>query len=108
MSANELADRLGMLDRWERVAYLLDVFRVVPRLALGGFAVILYEVGSWFMGLKDPTVAQGAFVSVVYAAAPIMVNFYMQQGIDWEARMSGKFERAKEGVPNVGNSPTAV
>lgn len=108
MSANELADRLGMLDPWERVAYLLDVFRVIPRMALIGYAVILYEIGIWFMALKDPTVAQGAFISVVYGVAPLLLNFYMQQGIDWETRMAGKFERAKEGAPNVVNSPTAV
>jgi len=45
-----------------------------------GFAMIVWHVGEWFMGLKDPVMAQGAFVSTVYGAIPFVVNFYCTTG----------------------------
>jgi hypothetical protein len=108
MSTNERADQLGILDKWERIAYLLDVYRVMPRMALVGWGFMLYEVGLWFMGLKAPDPAQSAFIVAVYGATPFILNFYMQQGIDWEERINGKFIRAKEGIPDVQRSDSTV
>ncbi len=32
------------------------------------------------------SVAQATFVSVVYGVIPLIVNFYMGNGVDWNAR----------------------
>ncbi len=79
---------MRLINAWERPAYYLDLYRVMPRMALAGYGYMAWQVALWFMGLKDPTVAQAGFPSVVYGAAPFIMNFYMQNGINWEARRS--------------------
>jgi hypothetical protein len=81
------ADRSGGFLPWpERPAYWMDIYRVWPRLILTFYALSLWRVTEWFMDLKEPSNAQGAFVSVVYGALPFLCNFYFQNGVDWEAR----------------------
>jgi hypothetical protein len=92
----------GIKDSVERWAYYLDVFRVMPRLALIAYGYSFHQTASWFMDLKDPTAAQGAFISVITGVAPLILNFYMQQGVDWEKRIAMKKEQM-----NVGNTGTA-
>lgn len=75
-----------LINRWESVAYYLDLYRIFPRVLLAGYGYMAYKVAIWFMGLADATPAQAGFPSVVYGAAPFILNFYMQNGIDWERR----------------------
>lgn len=44
------------------------------------FGVVVWDVGDWFMSLPEPSMAQGAFVSTVYAAIPFVINFYCSTG----------------------------
>jgi hypothetical protein len=78
------------MKRWERIAYAIDTYRAVPRTVLTGCAYMTWHVTHWFMDLKEPTVAQGTFVSVVYGVIPLILNFYMAQGVDWEKRLAGR------------------
>jgi hypothetical protein len=83
------------LDGWETWAYRIDLYRLVPRAALLVYAWCGYTVGMWFMGLADPTNGQSTFVSVYAGVAPLLLNFYMQQGVDWEARLNTRSPMAK-------------
>lgn len=42
-----------------------------------------WYVSMWFMALPKPESAHGMFVSVVYGAIPFLLNFYMQNGVQW-------------------------
>lgn len=79
--------RPPFFDWWETWAYRFDLWRIVPRLALLIYGISSWRVAEWFMDLKEPTVAHGAFVSVVSGIAPLILNFYMQNGVDWEKRI---------------------
>lgn len=71
------------MRRFEKPAYYLDLYRVVPRAALLGCAWMTYRVTDWFMALKDASGAQATFVSVVYGVIPLILNFYMANGVRW-------------------------
>lgn len=81
---------MKLINAWEKPAYYLDLYRVMPRMMLTGYGYMAWLVTMWFIGLKDPTVAQAGFPSVIYGAAPFIMNFYMQNGINWEARRSSE------------------
>ena len=79
---------LAGLDKIERRAYHSDVLRVFPRLLFSIYVGVAVWVANWFMGIKDPTMAQGTFVSTVWGVFPLMLNFYCQNGVDWAARIA--------------------
>lgn len=79
--------RFPYLDGWERWAYRIDLWRVVPRSVLAVYGISSWRVAEWFMALPEPNTAHGAFVSVVAGIAPLLFQFYAVNGIDWEKRI---------------------
>jgi hypothetical protein len=73
------------LQSWERPAYYLDLYRVWPRAILLGYSWMVWTMSAWYMALKEPSGAQSAFVGAVYGVAGLITNFYMQNGVDWNA-----------------------
>ena len=73
-------------DKWEQVAYLIDLYRIVPRMVMLVYGISSWRVAEWFMRIPEPGAAQGAFVSVVAGIAPLLFQFYAANGIDWEKR----------------------
>jgi hypothetical protein len=67
-----------------RIARILDAYRTVPRLLVILYGVMCYQVSAWFMGLPDPTMAQGTFVSVIWGAAAAWFGLYCNSGWKWE------------------------
>lgn len=65
------------------MARLLDAYRTVPRILVILYGFMCYEVAMWFMGLEDPTSAQGAFVSVIWGAAAAWFGLYCNTGTKW-------------------------
>jgi hypothetical protein len=65
-------------------AEITDAWRIVPRLALFGYADLCWELSQWYMALKDPTAQQMAFVTVIVGLAALILNFYMQTGRTWK------------------------
>ena len=65
------------------MAELLDAYRVIPRLWLAGYAVMLWRVSDWFMALADPSTQQAALVSTVWGAGAMITAFYVQTGRKW-------------------------
>ncbi len=70
--------------KWRAVGEMVDKLRIIPRVLLGLYTWQAYVVAKWAMGLTDLTVAQGMFVSTMYGVAPLLLNFYMQNGTDWD------------------------
>ncbi len=71
------------MSKWYRFWKAFDLARIFPRAVMVGCAFMTWEVTQWFMSLSDPTNAQGLFVSVVYGVIPLLLNFYMQNGVPW-------------------------
>lgn len=65
------------------VAEAVDAWRVVPRLLVGGYAWLVWQVSAWAMSLPDLSPAQSAFVSVVWGAATGVFGLYVGTGRKW-------------------------
>lgn len=64
-------------------AELFDAFRVVPRLILVGYAVLVWIVVGWYMDLPEPTSQHASLVvSVVGIIAPVAA-VYQKSGRKW-------------------------
>ena len=61
----------------------IDAYRIVPRVLVAGYGVMLYHVSVWFMGLPDPTNSQAAFASTVFGAAAAVFGLYTGTGRKW-------------------------
>lgn len=58
----------------------LNAWRIVPRLLVSLYGVMLYQVAAWYMGLPSPSTQQAAFVSTVVGAAPAFFGLYVNSG----------------------------
>lgn len=72
------------MRRWLKFWRAFDVARVVPRAVLGLYLWHALQVSQWFLALKDPSAAQASYPAVVWGVLPLLLNFYMSQGVKWE------------------------
>lgn len=70
--------------KWAHFWRGLDQARIVPRMCLGFYVYQMWHTQQWFELLKEPSTTQAAFTVTVWGAFPILLNFYMQQGTDWQ------------------------
>jgi hypothetical protein len=78
------------LNFWEWPAYLIDLYRVFPRLMFIIGTYFVGKLGFWYMFTLvavERTAEVSAFVSIVFAAWVKMLDYYMQRGNDWSKRM---------------------
>ena len=68
------------------IAEILDAYRVVPRILVLTYSLMLWNITQWFQGLSDPTNPQATFVSVVYGASAGMFAFYANSGRNWKEK----------------------
>lgn len=71
------------LNHIERFAYYIDVYRIVPRVLLFGYAALVWKASLWFMALPDPKAEQSAFVTLLAGFLVPLTNWYMQNGTPW-------------------------
>ena len=65
---------------FEHIAYLISLLRIMPRIMIGLYGYLFYDVTTWFMNLADPTMAQAAFVSTMVGAGAGFFGLYMSNG----------------------------
>ena len=53
---------------YNKLAGLLDKFRVIPRLVMLAYIFAFYKSVTWFMGLEDPTNSQAMYISTIVGA----------------------------------------
>jgi len=58
----------------------LDAWRIVPRLLVAMYGVMVWRIVEWFMTLPDPTAPQSAFVSTVVGAGAAWFGLYVNSG----------------------------
>jgi len=70
---------------WTRAgAELLDTYRILPRVFVGGFGYLMYMVTVWYMGLDAPSTQQAALLTTIYGAATGFFGFYISTGTKWD------------------------
>jgi hypothetical protein len=67
--------------RCTMIAECLNRLRIIPRLLVTGYGILIWQVVSWFMGLPSPDTQQAALVTTVVGASGMVFGFYMQGGI---------------------------
>ena len=78
------------LNTWEWPAFLIDIYRIFPRLIFLVASVGLWKILTWFMydlSHIDRTTEVSAFVAIVAGAWVKLMDYYMQRGVDWSTRM---------------------
>ncbi len=93
------------LGYYEWPAYLFDIYRIAPRLLLGGATWYIYHIGEWYLHLPsaERTGEVSAFVAVIFAAWTKACDWYMQRGVDWSKRMQINGGESSNGVSS--NTP---
>lgn len=69
-----------MADKFIKLAHVLDMLRIFPRLFIGMYIYLLYQSVMWFMGLHDPTVAQAGLISVITGVGAAWFSSYVSSG----------------------------
>ena len=60
-----------------KIAGLLDKFRVIPRLVMLAYIYAFYQSVTWFMQLPDPTNAQAMYISTIVGAGAAFFGLYV-------------------------------
>ena len=55
-------------EKWVHLAKTIDAWRIFPRIFVGVYIYLLYEVVIWFMTLSEPNLEQAGLVSIVVGA----------------------------------------
>jgi hypothetical protein len=62
--------------KWIHLAKTVDAWRIFPRIFVSVYIVLLYEVVTWFMTLKEPNMEQAGLVSIVVGAMAAVFGIY--------------------------------
>ena len=60
-----------------KIAGLLDKFRVIPRLVMLAYIFAFYKSVTWFMQLPDPTNSQAMYISTIVGAGAAFFGLYV-------------------------------
>ena len=60
-----------------KIAGMLDKFRLIPRLIMLAYIFAFYSSTVWFMALSNPTNAQAAFISTIVGAGAAFFGLYV-------------------------------
>ena len=63
-------------QKWIDLAYMVDQWRIFPRLFITTYIYLLYKVVIWYMDLSAPSMEQSGLVSVVVGAGPAWFGLY--------------------------------
>ena len=70
----------------------LSAWRIIPRLLILSYMIVIYQTCNWFMSLPDPNNAQAGFVSVVVGAGAAWFGLYVN-GNRASVQVSSKVEQ---------------
>ena len=62
--------------RWIHLARAVDAWRIFPRVFVGVYIFLLYEVVIWFMTLVVPNLEHAGLVSIVVGAMAAVFGIY--------------------------------
>ena len=62
---------------YNKLAGMLDKFRMIPRLVMLAYCWAFYSSVNWFMHLSDPTNSQAMFISTIVGAGAAFFGLYV-------------------------------
>jgi hypothetical protein len=62
---------------YNKLAGLLDKFRVIPRMVMLAYIFAFYKSVTWFMQLPDPTNSQAMYISTIVGAGAAFFGLYV-------------------------------
>jgi len=65
----------------EGTAHCINRLRIVPRIIVGGYGYLIWDVVQWFMALPEPTTQQAALITTLTGVSVAVFGFYMQGGV---------------------------
>ena len=60
-----------------KIAGMLDKFRLIPRLIMLAYIYAFYKSITWFMTIPEPTNAQAMFISTIVGAGAAFFGLYV-------------------------------
>ena len=67
---------INPFHRWIHLARAVDAWRIFPRVFVGVYIFLLYEVVIWFMTLEEPNLEQAGLVSITVGAMAAVFGIY--------------------------------
>ena len=64
----------------EKLALIIDGFRVIPRLLIATYMFVFLQTTDWYMELEKPTGEQTAFVGAIIGAGAAWFGLYVNTG----------------------------
>ena len=62
--------------KWIHLARTVDAWRIFPRIFVGVYIYLVYEVVLWFMTLEAPNLEQAGLVSIIVGAMGAVFGIY--------------------------------
>ena len=63
-------------QKWIHLARTIDAWRIFPRVFVGVYIYLVYEVVLWFMTLGEPNLEQAGLVSIIVGAMGVVFGIY--------------------------------
>ena len=72
----EKAEKVNPYQKWIHLAKTIDAWRIFPRVFVGVYIYLVYEVVLWFMTIEEPNLEQAGLVSIIVGAMGAVFGIY--------------------------------
>ena len=69
-------EKVNPYQKWIHLARTIDAWRIFPRVFVGVYIYLVYEVVLWFMTLGEPNLEQAGLVSIIVGAMGVVFGIY--------------------------------
>ena len=67
---------INPFQKWIHLAKTIDAWRIFPRVFVGVYIYLFYEVVIWFMTIEEPNMEQAGLVSIIVGAMAAVFGIY--------------------------------
>lgn len=64
-------------------AEVIDAWRIIPRIILLFYGLMVWDVVTWYMALATPTTTQMGLVTTIVGTAALVIGLYNNSGRKW-------------------------
>lgn len=79
-----MIERLISRQFWIGCAEIVDAWRLFPRLFVGGYGWLAWDMHEWITRLPDISTQQAAYSTAIIGLCVPLVGWYMQTGRKWQ------------------------
>lgn len=63
-----------------KLSQTVNEWRVVPRLLVGWYAILVWQITDWYMLIPEPTTQQTSFVTTIVGLSTAIFGLYVNSG----------------------------